>query len=178
MKLSLVFPDRRIWSRLNADIDQFDESHTRWCFLRGNHRDLGVTWLTLPAGASITDRATRLQDFRRNAIVCNWSLCGLSRSKVAISTAVADRQCVGKISRSQPRHAPTPICRARTSPTSSLKTHTSVPSLGAVAIGSYLPRSTMGRHPLGLIGLLIYGLPIRPFNGSNWSGAGYPSGKY
>lgn len=132
----------------------------------------------MPAGASITDRATRLQDFRRNAIVCNSSLCGLSRSKVAISAAVADRHWVGKISRPHPRHAPTPICRARTSPTSSLKTHTSVPSLGAVAIGSYLPRSTMGCHPLGLIGALIYGLPIRPFNGSNWSGDGYPSGKY
>ena len=119
---------------------------------RGNHRDLGVAWLTLPAGASITGRATRLQDFRRNAIVCNSSLCGFSLSKVAISAAVADRQCVGKISRPHPRHAPTPICRARTSPMSSLKTHTSVPSLGAVAIGSYLPRSTMGCHPLGLIG--------------------------
>jgi hypothetical protein len=52
---------------------------------RGNHRDRGVTWLTLLAGASITDSATRLQDFRRNAIVFNSSLCGLSRSKVAIS---------------------------------------------------------------------------------------------
>jgi hypothetical protein len=31
-----------------------------------------------------------------------------------------------------------------------------------------------GVPPLGLIGALIYGLPIRPFNGSNWSGDGCP----